>query len=203
MDKHAILEAVGYFATVLVLISFLMTSVVKLRLINLIGSANFTVYAILIGSIPTALLNFGICAINVYFLVRLLRSEKRTTLVLTEPDGAFLQAFLARYGEDIRKFFPDYAPDKPADAIYFVCDELTPRGLLMGSRQKDGALLIDVDYAIPAYRDNSIGKFLYPRLLEQYSALEFSKVSRKHKKYLLKMGFTKQGGRFRLDQAES
>ena len=200
MNSKTILEAVGYFATGLVLISFLMTSVVKLRLINLIGSAIFTVYAVLIKSYPTAILNLGICAINVFFLIRLLRTEKHTTLELAQPDDAYIRSFLARYREDIRKYFPDFSEKAPSDAAYFVCDDLTPRGLLLGKKQDDGSLLIHLDYATPTYRDNSIGRFLYPKLLEAYTALEFDKVSRKHRKYLLKMGFEKKGGRYRLEK---
>ena len=201
MNTKTVLEAVGYFATGLVLISFLMTSVVKLRLINLIGSAIFTVYAVLIKSYPTAIMNLGICAINVYFLVRLLRTEKHTTLELAQPDDAYIHSFLTRYRDDIRTYFPDFSEEAPADAAYFVCDDLTPRGLLLGKKQDDGSLLIHLDYATPAYRDNSIGRFLYPKLLESFTALEFDQVSRKHKKYLQKMGFEKKGGRYRLEKA--
>ena len=54
MNDHMMLELVGYFASLLVLISLLMTSVVKLRVINMIGSLIFAVYALLICSYPTA-----------------------------------------------------------------------------------------------------------------------------------------------------
>lgn len=199
MNGQTILEAIGYFATGLVLISFLMTSVIKLRLINLIGSAIFTVYAVLIHSYPTAVMNLGICAINVYFLTRLLRAEKHTTLELARPDDAYIRSFLAHYREDIQKFFPDFSPQTETDEAYFVCDDLTPRGLLLGKKQDDGSLLIQLDYATPTYRDHSVGNFLYPKLLDHYTALEYNKVSRKHKSYLEKMGFRKRGGKYRLE----
>ena len=47
MKAAMALELVGYLGSFLVLVSMLMTSVVRLRVINLIGSAVFTVYAIL------------------------------------------------------------------------------------------------------------------------------------------------------------
>ena len=59
MDTRMILEMVGYISSVLVLISFLMTSVVKLRVINSIGTSIFTVYAFLTQSYPTAFLNLS------------------------------------------------------------------------------------------------------------------------------------------------
>ena len=41
MNTQSIWELIGYLASLLVLISLLMTSVVKLRIINLIGSLIF------------------------------------------------------------------------------------------------------------------------------------------------------------------
>ena len=48
MDTNTIYELIGYFGSALVVISMLMTSVVRLRIINLIGSVIFTCYALII-----------------------------------------------------------------------------------------------------------------------------------------------------------
>lgn len=45
MNTETLIQAIGYFSTVLILISFLMTSVVKLRLLNLAGSIVFVIFA--------------------------------------------------------------------------------------------------------------------------------------------------------------
>ncbi len=68
MNGETLLQVVGYFSTILILISFLMTSVLKLRLVNLIGSAIFVVVAFLTRSYPTAIMNVGLCTINIYFI---------------------------------------------------------------------------------------------------------------------------------------
>ncbi len=77
MDTHMILEMVGYLSSVLILISFLMSSVVKLRIVNSVGTSIFTVYAFLTKSYPTAMLNMCLVAINVYYLYRYMK-EKTT-----------------------------------------------------------------------------------------------------------------------------
>ena len=69
MNQALALELFGYLGSFLVLISMLMTSVVRLRIINLIGSAVFAAYAILIRSYPTALLNGCLVLINLYHLL--------------------------------------------------------------------------------------------------------------------------------------
>ena len=57
MNSSMMIEMVGYAGSVLVVISMLMTSVVKLRVVNMTGAVIFTVYALLIRSYPTALRN--------------------------------------------------------------------------------------------------------------------------------------------------
>lgn len=48
VSPEMLLELVGYFASLLVLVSLLMTSVVKLRVINMVGSLIFAIYALCI-----------------------------------------------------------------------------------------------------------------------------------------------------------
>ena len=64
MTKEMIIEAVGYLGSFLVLVSFLMTSVVKLRIVNTIGSLIFMIYALIIKSYPTAVMNACLVLIN-------------------------------------------------------------------------------------------------------------------------------------------
>ena len=66
MDTNTIIELIGYFGSALVLVSMLMTSVVRLRLINLTGSVIFAVYALIIRSYPTALMNIALAGINIF-----------------------------------------------------------------------------------------------------------------------------------------
>lgn len=64
-------EIIGYIASAIVLISFLMKNIVKLRIINSIGCMIFIVYGILLNfSIPIILTNSVIVGINIYFLIK-------------------------------------------------------------------------------------------------------------------------------------
>jgi hypothetical protein len=69
------LEIFGYIGTALVLLSMMMTSVVKLRLINMAGSLISMIYAIICGTWPVVLLNFGLILINATQLIRMRRKE--------------------------------------------------------------------------------------------------------------------------------
>ena len=69
--SKTIIEAIGYLGSFLVVISMLMTSVNRLRIVNTVGSLIFTVYAFIIGSYPTAFMNMCIIGINLYQLYHL------------------------------------------------------------------------------------------------------------------------------------
>ena len=89
MDSKVIIELIGYAGSALVLVSMLMTSVIRLRIINLIGSVIFAIYALLIRSYPTAIMNFCLAAINIYHLRRLLKEQKQYDLIeMDRRDGA-------------------------------------------------------------------------------------------------------------------
>lgn len=70
------IEMLGYVATIIVAISFLMKDVVKLRLVNSVGCLCFVLYGVWIGAIPVALLNGLIVAINAYYVINSFK-EKR------------------------------------------------------------------------------------------------------------------------------
>ncbi len=201
MNTETLIQGMGYFSTVLILISFLMTSVVKLRLFNLIGSIIFVIFAFLTKSYPTAIMNIGLCLINIYFLIRLAKSKSLTLHLPIERDSAYLREFVQLYREDIRTYFPAFDPaDARNETAYFVYYDMNPVGLIMGHRTEAGALDIALDYTIPKYRDASVGRYLYPHLLgeEGFTALEFRNASEKHEKYLQKVGFRAAEGCYRL-----
>jgi uncharacterized protein with PQ loop repeat len=67
--NSGITEWVGYAAMVVLLISFMMKNVRKLRIINSIGCALFVMYGLLLStSWPIVISNIAIICINFYYL---------------------------------------------------------------------------------------------------------------------------------------
>ncbi|MCI8809648.1 MAG: YgjV family protein [Oscillibacter sp.] len=198
MDKQLILELVGYAASLLVLISLLMTSVVKLRVINLIGSFIFAVYALFIASYPTAVMNFCLVGVNIFYLLRMARTERVFTLLPAALEEAYVQHFLQFYREDIQHYFalPEPSPAQ-TDAVFLVCCGAAPAGILTGRNLGDGVLEVSLDYSVPQYRDCSVGQYLYRQLAEQgCRALVVPSALEAHRGYLEKMGFVQENGRY-------
>ena len=185
-------ELIGYAGSALVVISMLMTSVVRLRVINLIGSAIFTVYALIIKSYPTAAMNLFLVGINVYHLLRLLKDQKQYDLIKTDTGDAYVRYILDRHMDDIRKWFPDFSAARVADVAYLVSCDSNPAGVFLGKTFGDGEVEVLLDYSTPVYRDTSEGRFLYDRLpAEGIMKLVFKGNAPEHVGYMEKVGYRK------------
>ena len=162
MSKEFIIEMVGYLGSLLVLISFITTSVVKLRVINTIGSIIFTIYALIIKSYPTAIMNAVIIFINIHYLYRMLHAEKEYDVVKMESDDSFISYFIDHHRADLDKYFDEIDPQKWNVAYVAFADD-RPVGLTAGYL-KDGDLDLLMDYTCPEYRDFSIGDRVFWRI---------------------------------------
>ena len=195
MSTAAIYEIIGYVGSGLVLVSFLMTSVVKLRLVNCVGGIIFALYAMLIRSYPTMIMNICLVLINLYYLWKLRNSEPNYRMVSLPPVGGYVEAFLREHREDIAKCFPGRNwTDEELNRAWLVCHGDTAAGLLLG-REEDGALDVALDYSTPVYRDSSEGRYLVEHLPQEgLRLLRYEHAEEGHVAYLKKMGYTLKSG---------
>lgn len=199
MDTAMLLEVFGYIGSALVVVSMLMSSVVRLRVINTVGSIVSGIYAILCGAFPLALMNACLIIINVYNLYKLLKTKQVYDLVEGKAEDMGVRYFLERYNYDIKKYFPGFDMEKVGGSTaYMVYCDGTPSGVLLG-KKKNGIVDVMIDYSTPAYRDCSVGAYLYSRLPSKgIDALLFSqKESEVHAAYMNKMGFVREENSYR------
>jgi len=57
MDNQTIFDIIGYIASIILAISLLMKSLIRLRVLNGIGALIYIIYGILIEAYPVAVLN--------------------------------------------------------------------------------------------------------------------------------------------------
>lgn len=198
MTYETALELTGYFASILILISLLMSSAVKLRILNAVGAAVFTVYGILIHSYPTAFLNGVSVLVDLYYIVKLLKSSATFSVHQVSLSETGLGEFIQVYRNDIGHHFPSFDFQlNQDDLIFLVYDQANPVGILIGTRTETGGIRIRLDYSTPKFRDCSVGRFLYEELaLAGIPCLIAPEGSPEHEAYLKKVGFTKQNGEF-------
>lgn len=69
-------EWVGYLASLVLMISFLMKNIITLRIINSIGAAIFILYGFLLNtSWPIVLTNVFILGVNIFYLAKHYRTK--------------------------------------------------------------------------------------------------------------------------------
>ncbi len=198
MDTRFWLELIGYSGSILIAISLMMKSLLRLRVINLLGAAVFVLYGVLIGAYPVALLNGLIVLIDLYYLIQMWQQKDYFTLLEVSPQGAYLRAFIAFYKTDIAAIFPDYAHDpQPGQAALFVLRNMVPAGLLILEPNGAQARVL-LDYVIPGYRDFRIGKFLFEEHADYFTRRGITRLIASagvghHARYLERMGFRREG----------
>ncbi|WP_117153593.1 GNAT family N-acetyltransferase [Paraliobacillus quinghaiensis] len=192
------LEWLGYLASLIVLISLLMSSIIKLRWINLLGSSLFSLYGFLIGALPVGLMNLGIAIINVYYLVKIYsaRAKKEYFKILSiERDSEYFSHFLNFYREGIKKFVdPAKLKENTYEVSFYILRNMVPAGVFLGSKYDENTLKVELDFVIPEYRDFKIGSFIYEEskdyfLDRGYNRLISYSTNDEHIEYLRKMGF--------------
>lgn len=206
MDSHIWLELFGYFGSVVIAISLMMRSLLRLRMVNTVGSLVFVAYGILIHAYPVAFLNGVIVLINAFYLVQMVRQKDYFQLMEVSPDGNYLNGFLDFYKEDIQEIFPDFFHEVRENRhAYLLLRNMVPAGVLL-LHLNDSQGEIAVDYVIPAYRDFRIARFLFHEQAAYFQSQGLDRFtaapgSPRHSRYLERMGFRLLNGKYTFDLA--
>ena len=200
MDNKFIVELIGYLGSALVLLSFLMTSVVRLRVVSILGSVVCIIYSMIIKAYPTLVMNVCLVIINAYFLYKGFRTDKEYDLLKVDANDALAQYLLDAYQEDMKTIFPERSfAYTDEESCFVVFNQKKPVGLTV-CRTEGDLLHVKLDYSIPEYRDYSVGKYLYEQLKKMgYRKAIYEGSKRNHVKYLEKTGFVDHNGVYEKD----
>ena len=195
MDSRAWLEIVGYAASGLIAISLMMSSILWLRLINMVGATAFAIYGLLIHAYPVAVLNGLIVLVNVYHLRRMFRAKEYYQLLPMRPESDFLQHFLKTYRADIQRIIPEfeYRPTEKQLTL-FILRDCTPVGVFVAEHKSPETLHVVLDFVIPRYRNLHVGKFLFIEQAEFFRKLGVKEIviqprTKEFGAYLVEVGF--------------
>lgn len=190
-----LIEWVGYVASVIVTVSFLMSSMIKLRIINLVGAVLFAIYGFYIGSYPVAVVNVLIALFNIYHLWKLRSLKEDFSIIEMTKGSVFLEKFLERNGRHIKKAFPEFKFDEEQKIIgFYILRNMTTAGIFMATPNDEKTLKVLIDYVEPSYRDFQVGLYIHHQLNKYfiskgYRQLLSTSSNKKHTAYLQKMGY--------------
>ncbi len=170
MEQLTIFDFIGYAGSVLIAFSLLMTSIIKLRWLNLAGATLFSTYGFIIGALPVGILNSFICLINIYHLQKIYSKKEYFKILQIRPQNQYMEYFIDFYHKDINDFFPGFCDwfknnvNTKKDILSFlVLRNAAVAGFFMGHKIDDETLMVDIDFAIPEYRDFKVGKYIYEK----------------------------------------
>jgi len=192
------IEIIGYTGSILVAVSLMMRSLLRLRIINLFGALFFTGYGVLLGAVPVAFLNGLIVCIDIYYLFQMWRQKDFFTLLKVSPQSDYLHAFVEFYKDDIKQIIPSYAYKSNAELLcFFILRNMVPAGLFI-AKIETGEAHVQLDYVIPNYRDFQVGQFIFDENAAFFAQLDITRFVSEggndlHRKYLKRMGFVESG----------
>lgn len=202
METATVHELIGYVGSAFVVLSLMMRSLLRLRWVNIVGATVFALYGVLIAAPPVWIMNGTIVLIDVWHLRRMLGGEEDLEVLEVASSSTYLARFLAYHAGDIRRFQPAFDGVRDEHRAFMILRDLVPAAVVLVRRAGRDRWHVDLDYAIPAYRDHTSGGHAYRdgELFRTLGARELvsDPGSADHRRYLDRMGFREEGGRYHL-----
>lgn len=197
MEEH-IFFILGWTASVLVIISLFMRSVMHMRWISLVGGLIYAAYGLLFGSIPLFGYNVLRALVDVHFLRKLFIKRDLFDTLHVSYNDVYLICFIKAFLKDIQKYKPDFSGEIP-EASYCILALRNAQavGLVITHNGMEGEIIVDLDYAVPQYRDFKSSQFVmekYARVIARMAlrGIKYFSITGgnpAYNKYLLKMGY--------------
>ncbi len=196
METATLYALIGYLGSAFVVTSLAMRSILRLRLIGLAGAITFVTYGYLIDAWPIVWTNVVILLIHLHFLREIRKTDEYFKILEVRRESHYLRYFLSHFADDIESAWPgfEYHPEEDILTL-FILRDLVPAGLFVAKVLDVDTLELELDYAIPGYRDFKIGRYLYSRdaLRDRgYSTIVAETRGDRAADYLSKMGFKQE-----------
>ena len=190
------IELIGYLASALVVLSLIMSSVLRLRVIGLTGAVVFAAYGALIGSVPVMVTNGAIILVHGYHLTRILRaraSDSYFEVVRWPVFGTYLPRFLDFHRDDIVRSQPGFDGLHDDHLAWVILRDAEPVGVVLARRTDDATAHIDLDYVRPEHRDLRAGRVFFSNgeglAGDGIRTATTDPPTDLHRRYLIQMGF--------------
>lgn len=196
MHEINFIQWFGYTASVIIAISMTMSSLLKLRIINLFGAMMMAVYGILFHAYPVLVLNTFIASIDIYYLYKIFARKDYFKILEVHLENRYLIKFLEFHAKEVEKFFPGFHYDENNTSHSFlILRNMAVAGVLVLKNTNENEAEILLDFVIPEYRDFKPGYFVFVHNKQLFANKNIQKLrtqayTKKHLKYLKKMQFS-------------
>lgn len=164
-----------------------------IRQIHLLLCISVTAVSFYSGYIAAGIFCFGILAGDIYILSGIMNKNDLYSILQVRGSNEYLGAFIEYYKREIYHFSPFYKRN-PDSTCFLILNNIEVIGIFIVTVHDRKTLYIDLDFVIPSYRNNTVGKFLFYDNIGFFKDLGYDKIqtvclNKYHEKYLLKMGF--------------
>ena len=116
-------DALGWFGSALLIYSLLQARILRLRILNTVACLILIVFNLMIGVWPMVAMNVVLAAINLYFIIKLLRErtdDQAYAVLPVREDDAYLTHFLHVHRADIDAYFPGFTGGVPHGRLTYL-----------------------------------------------------------------------------------
>ncbi|MCX6209976.1 MAG: hypothetical protein NTZ59_10925 [Bacteroidetes bacterium] len=191
------LDLVGYIASIFLAISLVVNGAFKFRTINMLGQITFIIYGLLINAFPIIIANSVLLCINVYQLVKLMKSNEQFQYIAIQQHDKIVEQFLKFYEKDIKLFFPkfQYQPILQQHISFVVLRDASIANIFIATIDSRGNATVQINYTVPQYRDYKVGRFIFEQEKKYLTSNSIQQVvytevaNKNHIEFLKVMGF--------------
>ncbi len=199
------LDLLGWGGSALLVFSLLQTRVLRFRVLNLLACVVLVVFNWVLGVWPMVGMNLVLCAINVWFIVRLLserHDEAAFEVLEVGSEDEYLRYVLRVHEPDILKHQPGLVFDPAGTgqhAFLVQRSDETVGVVLLAVDGEEGRVLLD--YVTPRFRDFSPGEFVWRRsgLLRDLGVRRVVTPPAMVAPYYDRIGFRREGASYVLE----
>ncbi|NMR19260.1 hypothetical protein [Cellulomonas fimi] len=203
-----VLETLGWIGSALVVASLMLANVWRFRVLNLIGSLIATGYNVALGIWPFVAMNAAIAVVNIYWLVRLRRAQHEQpaySLLEVGPENPYVTHLLQVRAAELRRAQPSFDPNAfvAGRSIFLTMAGEETIGLVAVRDDGRGVAYVELDVAMPRFRDLNPGAFVYSRggpvAVRGFYRVVVSGAAGRPPGYFEKLGFERKGVDWVLD----
>ncbi len=196
MSKVNWLEMFGFFAILVLVLSFQIKAMIWQRWISVMGYFLVAAYAMMMEATPIVVLNFYFVGITLIQLWRIYTEPVHFQLVSSSVTDVYLQQFIAQYREQIDALFPEFHLEGDRDYIaVMIYRDVFQAGIFICHRtETEGTAEVDIDFVLPSYREMGASRFLFHRNANFFRDQGIARLVAKswhdrHHSYLQETGF--------------
>ncbi len=217
MNSATWLEVLGWTGSAILVWSLLQSRILRLRLINLVGSVLLIGYNAVLEVWPMVGLNSVLAVINLVYLRKLLTTRHDETsyeILEVAPDEVYVRHFLRKHAADVAGFNAHLDAerltlqgriDDDGDTVplrmFLVLHGTETVGVVALRPAPGGVGVVALDYVTERYRDFTPGEFVFRRS-ETLAAQGFTHIevpAAMAAPYYERIGFSRQGEGFALN----